>query len=287
MSRRDTLLAPPVDPGGMERRPVALALLLCAALVLAGCGGGGGATATPTDHPEANRVQTAAVAASEDAATYRLAANVTRVQRANGQRVTTRLNSTGAVNRTASALVVNQTANGPAGERAIATYLVNGTLYQHSTAFESRYGSAWVRSALGDDAGATWRRQDPLRRQRALLANATVTVAGTETVGGVETRVLAVDGDEESYEALLRTRLGRLGANASVDVENISFRMYVATDTDRLRYSTGTVESTVAYGGASVSLTERLRLRFWAYGDRVNVTLPEGAATAVEPSASG
>lgn len=268
-------------------RRVALTLLLVTALALAGCGGGAGDGATPTATGEANRLGADAAAAMRAADTYAVAANVTRTQRANGRAVTTRVNSTGVVDRTARALYIDQTARSAAGATRVETYLLNGTLYQHSAAFESRYGSAWVRTDLDENATAVWARQDPLSRQRALLANATVRLVGTASVGGTETRVLAVDGNESAYEDLLRARLGRLGGEASLTVENISFRMHAAADSGRLLRSSGTVESTVTYGGTTASIEENLTLRFSAYGDPVNVTLPEGAETAVTPTTSG
>jgi hypothetical protein len=191
------------------------------------------------------------------------------------------LNSTGAFDRTERAVRVTQRASRRGVTVTETVYLTNASVYRHSEAYEAQYGSAWVRSDLPNGTERVWDRLDTLRRQRLLLENATVSLNGTATVAGTETRVLAVDGNESAFEDLLAARLQQLGDNVSVTVSDVRFTYYVDAETDLPVRTVGVVNSSVTANGQTLHLHEELRLTFSGYGDDVSVTLPENASTAV------
>jgi len=221
------------------------------------------------------------VAASRDVEEYHVDATVERTMTANNRETSVTVESAMAFDRTARELALNRTQSGAARTVESASYVTNGTYYQRRAAFESQYGSEWIRQDVSENLSETWSRLDTLARQRALLENASVTVAEETTVNGTDALVLHVDGNESAYEDEVAERLARAGTSGSVTVHNVSFTMTVATDTDRLLRSTGTVSSAVSGGGATLALEEQLTLDF-RYAP-VDVSLPPGAETAVTP----
>ena len=72
--------------------------------------------------------------------------------------------------------------------------------------------------------------------------------------------------------------------DVDLTVEAVSATHYVSTATDRLRRATTTIELSIDSGSGSISQTQELTLTFSDYGTPVDVTLPEGASVAVNPS---
>lgn len=270
-------------------RSRAAAVAVAALVVLAGCGALGGGdggdpvtttpavgngTAIPGD-ADAATVKQHALAAMRNTSAYTLDATVARTVTQSGRTQTITVNSTGEFDRGARALRLNQTVSSRLGQRvSSATYLVDGTLYARSPQNEQQHGSAWIRQDLSDPE-RVWNQTDTLYRQQALLAAANVTLAGSETVSGVETRVLDLDVSSETYAELV-SRSGFGGAN--VTVTNASFTLYVAESSGQLVRATGTVASEVATASGRTTVSEELRLRF-GYGS-VSVDLPAAARDA-------
>lgn len=285
-----------------------LLVCLAAALVLtAGCGGDGAQpttdgpteTATPTElttptrTPEPTetaaagyrRVSVEATAVKRDAMAAMRAVDTYRVWFENGRTITTNrvtrtvdITSEGAFNRTARTLRVNQSVRGPAGTVDVRRYVTNRTLYERSPAFVRPYDSKWVKTDLAANFSSRWELLDTLTRQRTLLNRSTVRVLGGTTVNGTDAYVLRADVNETAYTDLIRARID---PRSAVNVTNATFTYWVDAETGRPLRVVGTVNSTAVVNGQEVGIHEAFRLRFTAYDEPVDVTLPPAAETAV------
>lgn len=265
----------------MSRRTLALVVLVVSAS-FAGCNALSGGSGEQGPDRDASSLAADAADAMESAETYRVSGTIEQTVSANNQERTATVTSTGVFDRTNRTLRIQRTTSTAGRTVEAASYLVNGTLYERSPVYERAYGSEWVKVDVSENLTRAWRAQDVLTRQRLLLENATVTRAGTATVNGTETVVLAVDGNESAFEDLVERRLGGAASSVEVTVENVSMTHYVASDTHRLRRATGTLELVVTSGDRTLAQTQRLNLTFSDYGTDVDVSLPEGAAVAVD-----
>jgi hypothetical protein len=253
------------------------ALALVGLLVLAGCSTGAGpASATTGESPDVDptTVRERALDAAAGVETYRVEANTTLTRSGASLARTARTESVGVFDRATRRLRVNQTTRSPAGTQRVQTYLVDGTLYQHSPAFVRRYGAEWIKQTVGDAASA-WDGLDTLARQRALLNASTVSVTRTATVDGTEAYVLAADTDEAAFGDAAR-QAGLAGAG---NVTDAAATMWVARDSGRLLRSETTLNASATVQGRQVRVDQSLTVEF-DYRD-VSVGLPEAASTAV------
>lgn len=159
------------------------------------------------------------------------------------------------------------------------SYLLNGTVYQRSQAFTTRYNSEWIRRNISDNYSEQFTLNDELRFHRALLENGTVSLTGAQ----------AVD-DDRAYRLRIETD-GSVFAAYSTAIEeanddlNVTTVLWVDAETGALVRSEGRMESTATAQGSTVTSTITYTDTF-RYTD-VTVTLPEEADTAVEIDENG
>mgnify|MGYP000191628523 CR=1 FL=1 len=250
------------------RRNALHAMAVAVLLVTAGCAGlSGGDGAT-----DANQLRDDAASEMASADTYRMEM---RMQVSAGGRGTT-VTQHAVFDHGAERARVNATSAG----RSTTTYIDGTTAYVH-------VGGVWRTQDIS--ATEPWNNNSGLRQQRAVLESATVSVNGSATVDvrrtdgspstsetqsvsedGVETTVLAVDPETEELRSVVTQRAGNLDA---VEIEDATYRMYVADDTHRLRKVEMNLSMTVAGQPATANATTT----FSAYGEPVNVTVPEEA----------
>lgn len=262
----------------MVRLATALpALALAVLLVLSGCSTGPGPETTTGPPPDVDPadVRERALDATAGVESYRVEANTTLARSAGaGLARTVRIESVGAFDRPARRLRVNQTTRALGRTQRVQTYLVDGTLYQHSPAFVQRYGAEWVKRNVTNESAA-WDGLDTLARQRALLNASTVSVTGTATVDGTEAYVLAADVNETAFGDAAR----RSGLAGTGTVTDAAATVWVARDSGRLLRSETTLNVTATARGQQVRVNQSLVIDF-DYRD-VSVALPGAASTAV------
>jgi outer membrane lipoprotein-sorting protein len=248
----------------MRRRGLATA---CVALlvVLAGCGAlgdggdggdgeGMGPSLTVDDEPP---VEQRVADATGDVRTY--AVDFRMNLTANGE--TLQLTQAGVYNRTGERARLNMSVYGTPAT----SYFVGETAYVNA-------GGQWQVQNLS--GSGLWGENGTLARQRALLETGEVSVVGNETVDGVATTVYAVDADPAAFESLLGRQSGTTGTGTAT-VQNASYRLYVADETDRPRKAE--LSTTVSTQGQSSRAN--VTILFSDYGEPVDVTLPDDAPT--------
>jgi len=244
----------------MRRRALAT---VCVTLlvVTAGCGalGGSGDGGEPasTQAADAERsVQERVADATGDVATYGVDFRLNLST--NGE--TLQLTQVGVYNRTS--------------ERARLNMSVYGTPATSYFDGETAYVNAGGQWQVQDLSGSgLWGENGTLARQQTLLEIGEVSEVGNETVSGVETTVYAVDADPQAYESLLGQQA--TAGTSEVAVQNASYRLYVADDTDRPRKAE--LSTTVTAQGQSSRAN--VTILFSDYGEPVHVTIPEAAPT--------
>jgi hypothetical protein len=200
-------------------------------------------------------VQQRVADATEDVATYHVGFRMNLTT--NGE--TLQLTQAGVYNRTS--------------ERARLNVSVYGTPATSYFDGETAYVNAGGQWQVQDLSGSgVWGENGTLARQRALLDAGNVSVVGNETVAGVETTVYAVDADPAAFESLLGQQAG---TTVEVVVQNASYRLYVADDTDLPRKAE--LSTTVTAQGRSSRAN--VTILFSDYGEPVHVTVPEDAPT--------
>ncbi|WP_227134077.1 hypothetical protein [Halorubellus salinus] len=159
-------------------------------------------------------------------------------------------------------------ANGRTVETA--TYLVNGTFYERSPAYERQYGTEWV-SLPADGA---WTNASSTAVVARLVNASDAAVAGETTVNGDAAVVLALDVNESALATLSGYQLDAEALNA------LSGTVTVDADTGRVHAATVHVNRTVenAYGQQVTVVTDVTR-EFIAY-EPVTVSLPDAASEA-------
>jgi len=240
----------------MRRRAL---VAVCVALLVAtaGCSALGGGDGQPTTQSADSEqpVQERVAAATQDVATYGVEFRMNLT--ANGE--TLQLTQEGVYNRTS--------------ERARLNMSVYGTPATSYFDGETAYVNAGGQWQVQDLSGSgLWGENGTLARQRALLEIGNVSVAGDETVDGVATTVYAVDADPEAYQSLLGQQVGTTG---NVGIQNATYRVYVADDTDRPRKAELSMTVTTQGQSSQANVT----ILFSDYDEPVHVTIPEDAPT--------
>lgn len=294
----------------MSTRRTVGVLLVAACLLLAGCSGDGGGEnpsvtdttrvpttdATTTDAPPSTTASTTTATPSGpdvDAAALRSKAldslagvDTARFQTNVSQNVvsgavnrTVTVNGTVRLNRTARELAVQRTARGPAGSAESAQYLVGETVYTRSRQNVQAYGSEWTKLDVSENFSRTWRSLDDVAIQRELLNASEVSLAGTESVDGTETYRLQL--------ALSPDDLSSVAAFNASTVAEIRATYWVRPDDGSLVQSRLFVNATSTVQGQSFVVRQTVVRRMLETGQRVTVTLPEGAENAVSVGDDG
>lgn len=166
-------------------------------------------------------------------------------------------------------LAINQTvrANGQTVETA--TYLVNGTFYQRSPAYERQYGSAWVR-APGD---GQWANASSTAVVKRLINASEASAVERTTVDGASAVVLALDVNRSELAAVS-------GFPVDEDLNALSGTVTVDADTGRVYASTVRINRTTTNSyGQEVTVVTAASREFETYGP-VTIDLPSGADEA-------
>lgn len=248
---------------------------MAALLVTAGCTG----LSTDDGTADAAQLQDDAADAMADADTYRMEMRMN--VSAGGQSMTMTQNAV--FDHEAERARVNATSAG----RSTTTYIDGTTAYVN-------VGGVWRTQDLS--SAEPWNDSSGIRQQQSVLESANVSVNGSATVDGrrtdgspstsetqsvsedgVETTVLAVEPDTEELQSVVARQTGSLDG---VEIEDATYRMYVANDTNRLRQVEMDLRMTVGGQSAVANATTT----FSEYGEPVNISVPE-EATEQEQSA--
>lgn len=244
------------------RRRALHASCIALLLVTAGCigfpgGGGGGAEAESKD---TEKLVADAQRAMASADTYRM--NMSMYVAADGDSYDVR--RVGVFDATEKQARLNL----GTGENRTLAYLDGSTMYVNSS------GEWQTRTLPGD---GSWKSAVGLAQQHYLLENASVTVAGSATVDGVETTVLNVDPKDGKLKQLLtRSTSGSLG---HVTIEESSYELYVAEDSHRPRKVDMTLQLSVGESPWGNSGHGSATITFSEFGQPVNVTVPVNATS--------
>ncbi|WP_154551926.1 DUF6612 family protein [Halorhabdus sp. CBA1104] len=215
----------------------------------------------------------------ESTETFHVDSNTTTETNANGRTQTQTVLLSGQLDRATEELQINQTVEARGATQKIGIYLIDGTLYQHGAAYTAQYGSEWVQS---NQTTGVFSQIDSLSRQRSLLANATVTRNGTETVKGTETHVLEADVDIDSAQAALQAQLQQqVPGNTELNVSDVTQRLWVNPETNRPIKTVTEMDYTVRMAGQSINQSMQATMTF-DYERSVSITLPDGAEDAVD-----
>ncbi|UWG49093.1 Uncharacterized protein HSRCO_2837 [Halanaeroarchaeum sp. HSR-CO] len=204
---------------------------------------------------------------------YRLNGTVERTLRMPGDSIESKVTSQGVVDRESRSLRLHENTTGHMQTVETRLRVVDGALYQSYDAQHHDSDGDWQRSSISD---STLRSLDPLARQTRMLENATVVVTNTTTIDGTEAYVLYADVNESVYATEQDRQLG----DQPLQVTEVTYRYYVATDTHRLLEADGIVRGTVQSGNETVELAEQYDIAIADYGTSVDVTAPEVTAEA-------
>jgi hypothetical protein len=167
------------------------------------------------------------------------------------------------------------TANGRTVETA--TYLVDGTVFERSPAYERQYGTEWIELDAGERA---WANTSSTAVVSRLVNASTVSVQANATVDGERAVVLALDVDLAELEAL---------SGFVVDEETVNAldgTITVDPDTGRVHAATVHVNRTVENSyGQEVTVVTTITREFRTYGP-VTVTVPAAADDATPINAT-
>ena len=234
----------------MQRRSLAT-LCVAALLVTAGCAGltgnGGGAS-------DAEQLKEDASAAMADVETYRMEMDM---------------------NITANDRTLSMSQNGVFDHEAeqarldMSVYGTEAVAYMDGETMYVKAGGRWQTQDLSERN--PWESGNGITQQQHILESGEVSVEGTETVDGVETTVLAVDPDTEELKQLVAQQGSQ--SFEGVTIDDATYRLYVAKDSDLPRKMEMTMEMTINGQSAEAEMTAH----FSAYGEPVNVTVPEEA----------
>lgn len=256
----------------MQRRrlvPVIAALLLL--VVASGClgAGGDGTTTEPgstdaviTSDMSAEAVQQAVLNASDRPSTYEMYMNMT--MSVDGDQFMS-MTMDGVVNSDAKKARADMSVSSAMADTTAEMYIANETVYM-------KIDDRWRTRSVGQASGmGGWNQTAQMERQRRMLSNASVSLAGSTTVDGTETTVLEVDPDTTSLTRMIGNQQGLTGSD--VEITDMTVEMYVANRTGRLRQSD--VEMTMDVQGQTATTDVTIELS--NFGLETDIQVPEEA----------
>ncbi|MEF8900583.1 MAG: hypothetical protein V5A25_05120 [Halovenus sp.] len=246
-------------------------------VVTAGClgFGGSGDDGPGTEMPDVTVEDVSNATAEELATVETFQADVTATNRLVGNvERTSSLEATVRVDRAREAAVFEQTVQAQGRTTEADVYLVNGTIYERSDLYAQQFGSEWIRNDDPDAFEAQWRNNDFAGEIRAYIDHGTAELNGTVTVEGTETRVLELDGNETALSTAY------YADPSAVAYRTLEMTVWVDTETYRPVQVAGTVVTEVELQGQTIESTQEYE--YTLEYTTVNVTLPDGAADAVD-----
>ncbi|MFC3476895.1 DUF6612 family protein [Halobacterium litoreum] len=252
----------------MQRRALS-ALCVAALLVTAGCAGLGGSGDDGADgQSRAAQIATDSGEAMQDVETYQM--DVEMEVSANGQTLT--MTQRGVYNRTAERARIDMTVRG-----------TEAVSYMDGTTMYVKTNGMWQTRDVADQE--PWESGSGLARQQEMLGTGEVSVTGSATVDGVATTVLTLEPDPEELKQFLAGQ-GSSGSLDDASIDDVTYELYVANETDRPRKVEMEMEMTIQGQSATADAT----IAFSNYGEPVTVEIPEDAPTAsvspVRPTAA-
>lgn len=239
-------------------------LLLVALIASAGCQALSGSSAPPSDERAVDAVTRAQEAVS-NLTTYRFALDGEVQIRGDSRTEAVDLAGGGVVNveeRRANLTVGTQGDTG-ANRRATRT----GYLDAYTLDIEcSRMG--WARYNLTEST--RWLNYTALGEQLSLLDQTTVYWNGTEVVDGVETAVVTAQPTEQQLQASQNLPTGNVGTQGGATFENATLRVWIATETDRIRK----VERKIHVSGGESTAVATVTFDFDDYDAPTSITRP-------------
>ena len=195
--------------------------------------------------------------------------NLTRTVRTASGSSTVAVSFTERLDADARELGIERTVQARGQTVETATYLVNGTFYERSPAYERQYGTEWVRLP----ADGAWADASSTAVVTRLVNASDASLASNLTVDGERAVVLALDVNESALASLS-------GYQVDDSVNALSGTITVDASTGRVYAATVHVNRTVenAYGDEVTAVTDVTR-EFGA-PQPVTVRLPDGADEA-------
>jgi len=232
------------------------AAVVAALVVTAGCAGLPGSDGETGDEtPSADELEADVVDAMSDVETYRLTMQMN--VSANGQ--TLSMTQRGAFDREAERARLNVSLFG----QEATTYIDGTTMYLQSN-------GEWQTRDLSESG--VWGDSESLTRQRQILDSGNVTIAGGGSVDSTATTVLRVDPDTEDMKALVQQQQGQQALDG-VTIENATYRMHVANETNLVRQVEADLAMTVNGQTAETTVT----MTFSDFGEPVDIIIPDAA----------
>lgn len=209
--------------------PTSRALLVAALLVTAGCQGLYGTSGPPSD-PRAVDALDRARTATLNASSYRYTIDGQVQIRHDSRLESVDLTGHGVtdVDRQRANVTVHTRGDTPVGQRDTRVAYVDGYTLDVACA---RVG--WARHNLSEST--RWFNYTTLGRQLALLQRTTVYWNGTTVVDGVETAVVTAHPTEQQLRSSHTLPTGNVGTRGGAVFENATVRVWISTETDRIR----------------------------------------------------
>jgi hypothetical protein len=239
-------------------------LLVAALLVTAGCQGLSGTQRPPSDQRAVDALERAQKAAL-NVTSYRFSIDGRVRMRDDSRTRSVEIGGAGVVNvdrQRANSTVDfgGDTRVGQQGTRR--AYLQGYTLDTEC----SRMG--WARYNLTESN--RWLNYTSLGRQLAVLDRTNVYWNGTETVDGVETAVVTARPTEQQLQQSRSPLPGNVGTEGGANFQNATVRVWIDTETDRVRE----VRREIHVRGDGATAVATTTLRFSEYGDPTIITRP-------------
>lgn len=182
------------------------------------------------------------------------------------------------INGTARELFVNRTQTAYGQTVSQQNYLKNQTMYVHNQRFAAQYGSEWVKVDLSENFTRVWKGQDVLHVRQEVLNASSVSLVEETTLDGTPVYVVRMYPSFEDLETI-----EGFGINAT-NVNEMYGTLWVSKDDSRLLRSTMFVNQTVTNQGQEMTIVLEATRDYSAFGEPVEITLPDEAENAVNLS---
>lgn len=257
---------------------VLVVFAVCLLLVSAGCLGGlagsdgnGNTSGDAGDDGAGDVSETELLSQIEDVETYRFRMNQS-TETPQGNVTVTAEGAADEPNERMYTSMTQETDVGLGGAVEIEQYVIGDTQYLLTQ-------GVWQRINVSQQE--IWE-QDELAQQADVIETGELEAVGTETVSGVETTVVRVDGTDDLIDELegdveddLQSQQGLQG---DASIENVTYHFYVDEDTHTLHRTE--TELTMEQGGQTVWTS--MEMTFLEHNEPVDIELPEAAEDAEE-----
>lgn len=239
----------------MRRHELVLAVV--AVVALAGCSGGS-ATESPMSE-RAQELQNQSTAAMQDVDTYRFDMSMT----AEADQGSLSMDADGVLHRPRQRARMTMTMDGPGLSQDVTVYIVNQTGYLNA-------GDRWLTRNVSERN--MWEQNTQLQRQRELLANSTLSIAGNTTIDGADVYVVNVSVPEDMLDELTAMAQQQSGTMAG-SITDAEYTAYIAKASKLTRK----IEADFAIEIQGESVDAAITMSFRDFGTATNITVPDAA----------